>query len=214
MNRQSFLSLVWVAGVSSMSLTGCMLDAAPKTDADARPSRSIMLSETERSLALDLAGRAEKEQIPQPMVRNAKITKEIVTAVAPYPATDETDNRRLVAVTSFDYRTGQAARVIVDLRDQTIVQRKMLPGSSAPVAPEEEARAKELLREDSAAYRELFKAPEDSYDLAFFISVSEEEGDLFGHRVLLVRPVYFRSGPEAPIAIVDLTADQVLRYED
>ena len=47
-----------------------------------------------------------------------------------------------------------------------------------------------------------------------FISVSEEEGDLFGHRVLLVRPVYFRPGPEAPIALVDLTADRVLRYED
>ena len=167
MTGRTVSSLVWVVVSSLMSLTACALDTGPKANADTAPS-PFMLSETERSLALDIAGRAEKEQIQRPMIRNAKVTKELVTAVAPYPATDETDNRRLVAVTSFDYRTGLAARVIVDLRDKKIVQRRTLPGSSAPVALGEKARAKKLLAEDSSTYRELFKALEDTYDLAFF----------------------------------------------
>ena len=145
-------------------------------------------------------------------VPGAKVIKEAVTVVTLFPPTDESDDRRLASVISFDYKFGKATRIIVDLTGDDVVDAQILPSSSAPVGLEEAARAKELLAEDSSQYRALFGAPRDSYDLATFVSTGN--GDLAGHRILLIRPVYFRTKLRAPIALVDLTADRVLQYED
>lgn len=179
------------------------------------PENPLLPTVAERERAVTLAAEARTRLYAEATpVAGAEITKEIVTAVGLYPPTDEDDDRRLIAVTSFDYRTGTAARVVVDLTGDRVVEARAIPGSAAPAAREEERRVRELLREDSAAYRALLDAPTDAYDLALFLSTGEEEDELAGHRIVMVRPVYFRNAPRAPIAIVDLTADEVLRYEN
>ena len=198
----------------ALTASGCSVAQAAKAEKEEQRSPFI-LQPAEREKAVRLAAEARKELQPEIEieVRGAKVTEEIVTAVALFPATDETDTRRLAAVTSFDYRTGTAARVVVDLGADRVVEARSLPGSSAPAAPQEVQRAKELLAEDSAEYRALFEAPAERWDLATFISIGDDE-ELAGHRILLVRPVYFQPAPDAPIALVDLTADRILRYED
>ncbi len=189
--------------------------AQSPTDAEAAAPPATYLSPQEQDLAKRLAAVARSELAPPEfLVEDATVTKEVVAGVARYPATDETDRRRLAAVTSFDYATGNAVRVVVDLGEERVVETRVLPGPSAPAAPEEKTRIRELLAADSTEYRALLQAPTDAYDLGFFISSGAEEAGLEGHRIVLVRPVYFRSAPDAPIAIVDLTADRVLRYED
>lgn len=209
----------------SISLVACTTTADPRNaDAErggiappAQPEPStdshLVPSAAERARAVELAARARSAIEPAaPPIAEARVTEEIVTAVNLYPPTDATDDRRLVAVTSFDYRTGLAARVVVDLSADRVVETKSLAGSAAPASPEEEARVRELLAADSPAYRELFNAPEESYDLALFTSTGDDGSGRERHRILLVRPVYFRSAPEAPIAIVDLTMEEVVRY--
>lgn len=210
--RNSFFLGV-VAPLLAVGLGACV-GGAIANEARPRDPSPRVLSEAERARAVELtaAARADVYAGATPVER-AKVTEEIITAVALYPTTDADDDRRLAAVTSFDYRTGRAARVVVDLSADRVVQSKALPGSAAPAAPEELARAKALLAADSEAYRKLFAAPPESYDLAAFVTV-DEAGELSGHRILLLRPVYFRAAPAAPNALVDLTADRVLSYED
>lgn len=203
----------WVACVALVA--ACSMAPGRPTDTEDTAPPATSLSPQEQDLAKRLAATARSELAPPKfLVEGAKVTKEVVAGVAPYPATDETDRRNLAAVTSFNYATGSAVRVVVDLGGERVVETRVLPGPSAPAAPEEKTRVRELLEADSNEYQALFQAPVGAYDLGFFISSGTEDGGLEGHRIVLVRPVYFRSAPDAPIAIVDLTADRVLRYED
>ena len=201
---------------SQIACTVTKIATVTKTmkDGESYVQSPFTLSATERSRALQLAAAARNGiKVRALQVMNAKTTKEVVVAAAPYPAIDDNDNRRLAAVTSFNYGTGQAVRTIINLNNDQVIQTKVLPGSSAPAGLEEITRIKELLANDSAAYHALFETSKDNYDLGIF-AVDADDDELAGHRLLLVRPVYFRAAPDAPIAMVDLTADRVLRYED
>lgn len=203
---------VWVATLLLASLLAC---SAPKSGREYLLPDPAQLTQTEQARALELAAKARQEiEISTPPVAGAKVTREVVAAVARYPGTDETDTRRLAAVTAFNYRTGRASRAIVDLGADRVLETRVLPGSSAPAAPEEVARARELLAENSEAYRRLFQMPAESYDLATFVSTGREADDLAGHRILLVRAVLFRAGNDVPNAIVDLTMERIVRFED
>lgn len=212
---RSPLSILLVALALPAAALGCALAGAAADTPEIRAPAPLSEGERERALALAAGAREEyRETSDEPRVDGTEITDEIVSAVALYPPTDASDRRRLAAVTSFDYASGLATRVVVDLGAERALEVRRLPGSAAPASAEEEARVRRLLTADSPAYRALFDAPADAYDLALFVSTGADGDELAGHRIVLVRPVYFRPAPKAPIAIVDLSTNAVLRYEN
>lgn len=180
------------------------------------PAGPSTLSAAERSRAAALArparGRLEVAPVAElPTPSDDQV--DLATTVALYPPTDAGDDRRLAAVTHFDYGRGIGTRVVVNLTTDEVVDARPVPPSSVPVTPAEEERLRELLRDASEEYRALLAAPADHFDLGTFVSTGDEP-DLAGHRLVLVRPVYFQSAPTAPMALVDLTTGRILRYEE
>lgn len=207
------LTLPWVACTAGHGM------AAETGGTVAQPmatETSFTLSPDERARAVALAEKVRSGMEIEPLLaaQDAPEEERLATTVAVYPPTDASDRRRLAAVTSFDYSTGVGTRVIVDLSGDEVVEARELSASSVPVTPEEEDRLKRLLRQDSAEYRTLLDAPAESYDLGLFVTTGNGDDELVGHRIVLVRPVYFRDAPVAPMAVVDLTSERILRYEN
>ncbi|MEM7482023.1 MAG: hypothetical protein AAF481_12680 [Acidobacteriota bacterium] len=211
MRCERVLRILLLAGWTLATL-GCAAGARTLAPESAPDEGAFALTSKQRESALAIAAEArESRERGEFRVQGAVVTEEMVTSVARFPATDETDDRLLASVLSFDYQTGETFLVVVDVGGEKVVDARVVTGAAAPLAPREESRLRELLAKDSPAYRALFEMPEDAYDLGTFVSVGRD--DLAGHRIVLVRPVPFRDIPSTPYAVVDLTTERVLRYE-
>lgn len=180
---------------------------------DGSEAYRLTQDEINRAIAIAQVGSFEIAST-SPEIIGAVVSYEFIASVARFPATDESDTRRLAAVSSIDYSTGQATRAIVDLRSSQLVDTKSVPGWSIPATPDELTRIRELLALDSAEYRQLFESAAENYDLAAFAMNTSDESDIAGHRIFLIRPVFFGSTLELPVAVIDLTMDRVVRYEN
>lgn len=169
------------------------------------------LTPTERANAIAITADARQQIKVNATIRTS--SDQLVHNVARYPATDDSDRRRLASVASFDYNTGQGTVAVVDLDSSSLLRAHEVPSEAIAPTDDEIKAARVLLGSASPEFQALFQTPESHYTLGAFVSTPP--ADRRGHRVLLIRPVLFRGAVQTyRSAIVDLTTNEVLRYED
>lgn len=161
---------------------------------------------------------AESNDSPVIFSRAATVNRVAISEPSLLPQVNKSDQRVLTRVVIFDYQSGTGTELVAQLlaEDEVeILSSSMLTSSGVPITAEEEAAARALLKREVPAYDEfLGKVSQDSYDLGFFHSGSPDPGDeRFGHRLFLVRPVFFKEPFDAPNTIIDLSTDEVVSLE-
>jgi hypothetical protein len=187
-------------------------------------SRKYVISESIRSQLIELALEnhqliVESNESALNFNRHPTIDRIVVAEPSILPRVDKTDDRMLARIVLFDYRRGLGSEIIAQVFEEDrieILSHSRLDSSGVPVTSEEKISAQELLSREIPAYRELLGgiSPE-SYDLGFFHANSTNpHAERLGHRVFLVRPVYFEQSIDVPITIVDLSTDEIVSIEE